>query len=58
MEETFCCPDCGSQEIIGDDLTTEEGWNRAYCECGHKYSYEEYVHATAVFSASALFKDL
>ncbi|AKE92995.1 Uncharacterised protein [Cronobacter sakazakii] len=57
MEENFCCPECGSEEIIGD-LSTEEGWNNATCECGHKYSYEEYVHASAVFAAKCLFKDL
>ncbi len=56
MEEKFCCPECGSEEIIGD-LSTEEGWNNATCECGHKYSYEEYVHASAVFAANCLFKD-
>ncbi|MFE0584844.1 hypothetical protein [Pantoea vagans] len=58
MEENFCCPDCGSEEIIGANLDTEEGWNEATCKCGHKYSYDEYVAASARFATNALLKDL
>lgn len=58
MEENFCCPKCGSNEIIGDNLDTEEGWNNAKCECGHSYTYQEYIEASAAFSTNALLKDL
>ncbi|OVZ72925.1 hypothetical protein [Yersinia intermedia] len=48
------CPECGLNEIIGDNLDTEEGWNNAVCTCGHKYSYAEYEQMSAEVSVEML----